>query len=110
MDLQVCIDKCAACHRVCLETLTYCTEKGGRHAETSHMQLLMDCAQICQTSADFVIRKSEFGEKACYFCGDVCDRCAESCEGFQGDEQMRRCAETCRQCAEACRQAAPRCC
>jgi hypothetical protein len=55
-------------HHVCLETLTYRTEKGGRHAEASHMRLLMDCAQICQTSADFIIRKSELGEKACYFC------------------------------------------
>lgn len=110
MDMQSCISKCHECHQVCLETLTYCLEKGGKHAEGAHVRILMDCALICELSADFIIRKSPFGEQACNLCGDICEKCAESCESIGDDEQMRRCAEVCRQCAESCRESAPGCC
>ena len=110
MDMQSCISKCHECHQVCLETLTHCLDKGGKHAEAAHIRLLIDCARICDLSADFVIRKSPFGEKACYLCGDICEKCAASCESIGDDEQMRRCAHVCRQCAESCRETAPGCC
>ena len=110
MDMQTCISRCSDCHQVCLETLAYCIEKGGEHAEASHLRLLMDCAQICHLSADFIVRKSEFGEQACNLCGDICERCADSCDAIGDDAQMQRCAEVCRNCAQACREAAPHCC
>ena len=54
--MLVCIQNCQDCHRACLQTLTYCMKQGGRHAEPEHLRLLMDCADICLTSAAFMIR------------------------------------------------------
>jgi hypothetical protein len=106
MDMNTCIADCTACHRICMETMAYGLGKGGRYAEAAHIRLLLDCAEICQTSADFMIRGSDLHKATCRVCAEVCARCAESCAAFTGDAQMQRCAETCRRCAECCRQMA----
>lgn len=102
--MQQCIQNCTDCHRVCLETEAHCLQVGGKHAGPTHVRLLLDCAQICATSADFMIRGSDLHARTCAACAEVCERCAESCEGAGDDEVMRRCAEACRRCAESCRQ------
>ncbi|MEX0750465.1 MAG: four-helix bundle copper-binding protein [Dehalococcoidia bacterium] len=101
-----CIDWCARCHDICLQTVNYCLGMGGEHASQDHIRLLLDCAQICRTSADFMLRESSVHGATCAACAAVCDRCAEDCERFEGDEIMQACAETCRGCAEACREMA----
>lgn len=103
MSLQDCIDTCVDCHRVCLETATHCMAKGGSHATEPHLRLLADCAQICQTSADFMIRGSDLHILTCRVCAEVCERCAQDCFGYGDDPQMKRCAEICRECAASCR-------
>jgi hypothetical protein len=101
-----CTDSCMRCHAACLETLRYCLEQGGEHASVEHTRLLLDCAQICQTSADFMLRGSDLHVETCAVCADICQRCAQSCEQLADDETMRRCAQTCRECAESCRRSA----
>ncbi len=104
-DMQQCIQNCTECHRICLETVQHCLQMGGKHAEAAHIRLLLDCAQICATSADFMIRGSDLHPRTCGVCAEVCVRCAEECERIaDGDEMMLRCAEVCRRCAESCRQ------
>lgn len=103
MDMQQCIANCVECHRVCLETLSHCLQKGGRHAEAAHIRLLLDCAKICATSADFMIRGSTLHGRTCWVCAEVCEACAQDCEQMADDKTMRRCVETCRRCAESCR-------
>jgi hypothetical protein len=102
-EVEACIRACRDCAQTCLETVRYCLQQGGRHAEAGHLTLLLDCAQLCQTTADFMARGSEFDRVLCGACAEVCDRCAESCERFGDDQQMRACAEACRRCAESCR-------
>jgi hypothetical protein len=51
-DLEQCIDNCQQCHEVCLRTVNYCLQKGGRHAEPAHIRLMLDCIEICETSAN----------------------------------------------------------
>jgi hypothetical protein len=104
-DMQHCIDICQECHNVCLETVMHCLHMGGEHAEPNHIRLLLDCAEICQTSANFMLRGSDLHGLTCAACAEVCNRCAEDCERFD-DAQMKRCAETCRRCAESCREMA----
>lgn len=105
-EMRECIQRCTDCHNVCVETVSHCLELGGPHAEARHIRLLLDCAQICATSADFMLRGSDLHGRVCGVCAEVCDRCAVDCERFGDDEQMRRCAEACRRCAEACRRMA----
>jgi hypothetical protein len=66
---------------------------------------MADCAQICRTSADFMIRGSDLHPLTCGVCAEVCQRCADDCEQMPGaDATMKRCAQVCRDCAESCRQ------
>lgn len=105
-DLQNCIQNCLDCHSICLNLLNYCIPQGGSHAELGHLRLLLDCAEICQTSANFMLRGSELHSRVCGLCAEVCERCAQDCERFSDDQQMMACAEICRRCSESCRQMA----
>lgn len=105
-EMEQCIQNCLDCHRSCEQTTAYCTQMGGKHADPIHLRLLRDCAQICITSADFMIRESEVHPQVCGVCADVCARCAQSCESMGDDAQMQECAKTCRRCAESCRKMA----
>lgn len=102
-EMEQCIQNCQDCHRICLETAIHCLGMGGKHAAQAHIRVLLDCAEICQASANFMIRGSEFHGATCGVCADVCTRCADECERIGPDEMMRRCIETCHRCAESCR-------
>lgn len=105
-EMQECINNCQNCHAVCLETISHCLEMGGEHASAKHIGLLQDCAQICATSADFMLRMSNYHSQTCGVCAAICQACAEECERMAtGDaaDVMQRCADACRKCAESCR-------
>jgi hypothetical protein len=97
-----CIELCGDCHKACLETSMYCLQQGGRHAEANHVRLMFDCAEICQTSANFMQRGSDLHVFTCGACAAVCRRCAEDCQRMSDDLRMAACAEMCRRCAESC--------
>lgn len=104
--MRECIDNCINCHAVCAETISHCLSMGGEHASPNHIKLLQDCAQICMTSADFMLRMSDYHPQTCGVCADICEACAEECEGMasgDGADFMQRCADACRKCAESCR-------
>ncbi len=103
-EMQACIENCRKCHEVCLETIFHCLQKGGQHASSDHILLLSDCAQICQTSADFMSRGSSFHAQTCGICAEICEQCAEDCESMADDQHMKVCAKECRRCAESCQQ------
>jgi hypothetical protein len=65
--------------------------------------MLLDCAEICQTSANFMLRGSDLHQRTCAICAEVCRACAEDCERMaDGDKMMLECARQCRSCAESC--------
>jgi hypothetical protein len=100
------IEACQDCHAVCVESIMYCLEKGGAHADPQHLTLLRDCADLCGLSEDFLLRSSDLMNEACQVCADACEKCAESCDQFGDDDAMGTCAEHCRSCADACREMA----
>jgi len=101
-QMRECIEACQSCHELCLEMIAHCLALGGKHAAPEHIRTLVDCAQICETSADFMIRDSAFHPHTCRACAEVCERCAVSCDQVGGVE-MKQCAEECRRCADECR-------
>ncbi|GAB4466492.1 MAG: four-helix bundle copper-binding protein [Armatimonadaceae bacterium] len=103
-EMQQCIEECQNCHRVCLTTAAnHCLEAGGKHVEPVHYRTMLDCAEICETSANFMMRSSTLHTHVCRACAEVCEECARSCEEV-GD--MPECVEACRRCAESCRKMA----
>lgn len=79
---------------------THCLEVGGPHAAPDHIRIMLDCAQICMASADFMLRGSAHHADICRVCADICEACARSCEPLDG---MEDCVAACRACAESCR-------
>ncbi len=103
--VQDCIDACTDCRNTCKEVLfQHCFELGGKHVEKTHVNLMVDCIEICQLAANLMLRGSANAEEICEICADVCDDCADSCEELR-DEETLRCAEACRTCADMCRDA-----
>ncbi|CAN5498101.1 four-helix bundle copper-binding protein [soil metagenome] len=99
-NLDQCIQNCQDCYRVCLDALTnHCLKEGGAHTEQGHVKLMLDCIQICQTSADFMIRQSASHGLICRACSEICRTCADDCERVGG---MEECVSACRKCAESC--------
>lgn len=101
-DVQQCISDCWDCHSVCSETVFHCLEMGGKHAEPTHIRLMLDCAEICQTAANFMLRGSALHVQTCALCAVICERCASDCARFGDDQQMKACADACRRCSESC--------
>ena len=102
--MQECIRNCQECHATCLSiAMNHCLEMGGKHVEPEHFRLMMACAEICQTSANFMLIGTDLHTRTCAVCAEVCERCADDCERI-GD--MEECVEACRRCAQSCRQMA----
>jgi len=106
MDMEQCIINCSECARVCIETIPSCLKSGGRHADPDHIMMLMNCAQICRTSANFMISGSPLHMKTCDVCAETCDACADSCATAGDEDFMQRCVDFCRRCADSCRKMA----
>ena len=105
-QMLVCIQNCQDCSRACTQTLAYCMRQGGPHSEDQHLRLMIDCADICHTSANFMLRGSDLHAVVCGACAEVCQRCADDCDRMATDLRMKALADTCRHCAESCRQMA----
>lgn len=106
-EMEQCIRNCTTCHEACLRTVAHCLGLGGKHAEASHIALLLSCADICITSARTMLLGSDVHKLTCAACAEICERCAADCERVDpNDAQMKACAETCRRCAESCRRMA----
>jgi hypothetical protein len=102
-EMQQCIEECTRCHASCLETAHHCLHVGGKHAAPHHVGLLLDCAEICQTSANFMLRGSDQHTHTCGACAEVCRACEEACRSMgAGDEKLKACADACKRCAESC--------
>ena len=102
-EMQKCIELCQDCHALCTQTVGHCLKLGGPHAAPEHIRLLLDCAQICDTTAQYLLRGSSLHERMCGLCAEVCRQCADNCVQVAGGDQMvNQCAEMCRRCAGSC--------
>ena len=95
------INACLDCHSMCLRTaMSYCLEQGGPHVEQQHFRLMLNCAELCQTSANFMLSDSPLHRRVCAVCAEACEACAESCKQVGG---MDKCIEECLRCAKSCK-------
>ena len=98
-----CLRSCTECHNVCLRTAV--DEDVVGKIMAGDLKLLLNCAEFCRTSADFLNVESLYRRDVCRVCSEICDNCAMMCEQ-SGLEAMLNCAATCRTCAESCRRMA----
>jgi hypothetical protein len=78
-EMQNCIHDCTHCAQTCLSMASmHCLEVGGAHVESRHFRLMLDCAEICQTAANFMLRGSSHHTHVCAECADILRRlCAK---------------------------------
>jgi len=105
-DMQRGIEECQKCHDVCLQAMAHGLRQSGHYVEATHIMTLLDCADMCATSANFMLRDSTRHRRTCELCAEVCDACAKSCAAFHDDDEMRRCEAECHRCAASCREMA----
>lgn len=98
--MDVCIQNCLDCYKVCEQVLSNALT-GNAKNYTQVLVLIKSCAEICHTSAKFMMMNSEFHADTCAICAKVCTECADTCESLQ-DDRLAECIEVCRTCAETC--------
>lgn len=102
-SIEECISACLACYQECLGCINHCLILGGEHSEQSHINMMIECAEFCQSAATLLKLNSKFSFEHCQVCARVCDACEQSCRSLGEDSVMQKCADTCRQCAQTCR-------
>jgi hypothetical protein len=85
-DMLHCIEVCFRLPKACLQTVPYCLQMGGHHAKPNHIRLMLDCAEVCQTSANFMLRGSDLHA---YTCGRVCRSVRALRPRLRGHERER---------------------
>ncbi len=95
-SLLQCAVECEHCANACLDE--------GDHLPmmVNCIRLDRDCATICRSTADLIIRGSEISDKALEICAEICTKCAEEC-GSHDMDHCQECSKACMECAEACK-------
>jgi len=102
-EIQECILKCLDCQRICLKVVD--RRRRSKHATLlgrPDVRSLLNCSEICATAARFMLRGSEFDQRLCLLCADVCKSWAGQWTGVVDDGEIQECVAACLRCAECC--------
>ena len=69
----------------------------------NQVNLLRDCADICDTTENYLARNSVFSKSIAAQCAEICVTCGLECAKFP-DQHSQMCAQICFNCAEECRE------
>jgi hypothetical protein len=97
MKMEECIENCMNCFRMCTETAIHSLNT----EQAEHVVMLLDCAEICNLSAAFMMRNSERHKATCQACATICNEAAEIFEDSE-DMQYQNAAAIMRKCADSC--------
>ena len=96
--LTKCAAECSHCATACLK------EQDIKMLERC-IRLDLDCAELCEITAGYIARESEFADAILRLCAKICVACAQECEKHADHmDHSRSCAEACRACAAACQE------
>jgi hypothetical protein len=100
-----CCDACGECAVACNKAFHYCLgEASAAKPRLAKMgQTVADCAAFCALSAQMIARQSTMMILSCQACAGACRRCAEECESFANDPELKACFDACQRCEESCR-------
>jgi hypothetical protein len=100
-ETKECITALQACHAACLQFATFdCLEGGILQVEANRIRLMLDCAEICQTAANFLIRDSDHYLRVCREAAVICEDLSSVCCKIT---TMKRVLVACNNCVSACR-------
>ena len=79
--------------------MVHCVPSDGYGVNEQLCTLLLNCSDISQMTANFILNGSPFQEPLLRLCAEVCEACAKACSGI---EDFEECIAACYACAEAC--------
>jgi hypothetical protein len=98
---QSCMEACTQCHQTLMHTvMQYSLPHDTTQFDIELFRLMMNCAELCQTTANFQLSDSKFCRQVATLNAQLCEECAAGCER-RGD--LEDCVQACRECAECCR-------
>jgi hypothetical protein len=103
---ETCIKACQDCAAECEHCVTACLSEDDIKMMARCIELDRDCADICSLAAKLMARGSEFAQKFCALCAEVCQACGDECNKHAQMDHCKRCADACYRCAEECRKMA----
>ncbi|MFN7141552.1 MAG: four-helix bundle copper-binding protein [Limisphaerales bacterium] len=65
------------------------------------IQLCRDTANVCALAVHFLAHNSDFAQKVCELCVEICVACRDECAKHEF-EHCQRCADLCHRAAEKC--------
>ena len=98
--LSQCVQDCLDCQNIGLETISYCLGM----SDTYPVRSILDCIEICQVTADLIMRGSKLRDELCKVCIEACEKCELFCNQFDSDFQMKACGQACRNCVDSCKE------
>ena len=93
MPLKDDLEVFRACRRACLDAVRRALDDDGPTLDDTQIGVLLDGAEVCETTIRFRRRTSTLHPRLCAACVEVCERCAELCEAYADDPVMRECSE-----------------
>ena len=94
------------CRRACLDAVRRALDAEGPALDDAQLGLLLDGAEVCETTIRFRRRNFTLDPRVCAVCVEVCQRCVALCEALADDSVMRACGDACRRCAAICQRLA----
>jgi hypothetical protein len=102
-NISSCIEACEQCVKECAQCRNACLEEERIEDLVRCIKLDGDCIALCDLTIRMLSAGSQFSEKICNLCAELCEACASECENHPEMRYCKKCAEVCRACAEECR-------
>lgn len=98
-SMATCLQACQHCHEVCRKAAFGISPAAAQELAADDVRLLLECAELCQLSANWQLAGSQYCRQICGVCAEVCRQCQDRCNDNEG---MQECAAACQRCAESC--------
>ena len=87
-EQQAAVD-CTNAHNIALQTFHYCEAMGGNFSDPENLNVLQDCADLCELMDSFILRQSRLKADLSELCFRACDSAVKLAEKFSSDDQMK---------------------
>jgi len=102
-EYKACIEACLNCAAICNHCASSCTQEQDVNMMAKCIQLDMECATLCYTTAQLMSLGSKLAHEVWLICAEACEACAAECSKHN-TTHCKECVIACKACAVECRE------